>query len=67
LQPKAVVIPYSEALADLTRPAAVRLRRDFGKLLALIQIHALLHQGSRSRDQNGRIIAKFTDYERVRR
>jgi hypothetical protein len=38
-----VTIPYAKALAKLIPPAAVRLRRDFGSLLALIRSHALLH------------------------
>ncbi|MFO1320474.1 MAG: helix-turn-helix domain-containing protein [Burkholderiales bacterium] len=45
---------------------AVRLRRDFGQLLALIRAHALLHQATRDRDDDGRIIATLEDYAVVR-
>ena len=45
---------------------AVRLRRDFGQLLALIRAHAILHQATRERDGEGRIIATLEDYAVVR-
>jgi len=61
-----VVIPYAEALAEEIPPIAVRLRRDFGQLLALIRAHALLHQASRDRDGDGRIIATVEDYATLR-
>ncbi|MFO1320316.1 MAG: PriCT-2 domain-containing protein [Burkholderiales bacterium] len=61
-----VVIPYAEPLADQVPPIAVRLRRDFGQLLALIRTHALLHQATRDRDDDGRIIATLEDYAVVR-
>ena len=60
-----VTIPYADALADLVEPAAVRLRRDFGAVLALVQSHAILHQQTRPRDEAGRIIANLDDYEIV--
>jgi DNA-binding transcriptional ArsR family regulator len=62
-----VSIPYAKRLADLIPPVAVRLRRDFGALLNLIRAHALLHQASRDRDDEGRIIATIEeDYAAVR-
>jgi DNA-binding IclR family transcriptional regulator len=61
-----VVIPYSAELAERIPPVAVRLRRDFGQLLALIQAHALLHQATRERDAAGRILATLEDYAVVR-
>jgi len=48
-------------LAELIPPVAVRLRRDFGALLNLIRAHALLHQASRDRDAEGRIVATIED------
>jgi hypothetical protein len=45
---------------------AVRLRRDFGALLALISAHAVLHQASRERDGDGRVVANLDDYAVVR-
>jgi MarR family len=61
-----VWIPYARKLADLIPPVAVRLRRDFGALLNLIRAHALLHQATRERDGEGRIVATIEDYAAVR-
>jgi hypothetical protein len=61
-----VTIPYARQLAQLVPPAAVRLRRDFGSVLALIRAHAMLHQATRERDDTGRIIATLDDYTVVR-
>lgn len=61
-----VTIPYGRRLAELVPPVAVRLRRDFGTLLALVRAHAILHQQTRKRDPVGRIIATTDDYEQVR-
>jgi hypothetical protein len=62
-----VSVPYARILADLIPPVAVRLRRDFGALLNLIRAHALLHQASREREAEGRIVATIEeDYAAVR-
>lgn len=61
-----VAIPYAEALADRIPPVAVRLRRDFPAVLALIRAHAVLHQATRERDADGQIIAILADYAAVR-
>jgi hypothetical protein len=61
-----VTIPYALELAERIPPIAVRLRRDFGALLALIRAHAVLHQATRERDTDGRIIAATEDYAVVR-
>ena len=61
-----VVLPFGQALAQLTEPEAVRLRRDFGSILALIRANAVLHQANRERDQQGRIVASLEDYRTVR-
>jgi hypothetical protein len=61
-----VTIPYARQLARAVPPVAVRLRRDFGALLALIRAHALLHRGTRTLDYDGRIIATLDDYAAVR-
>ncbi|MHB1295305.1 MAG: hypothetical protein ACYC4R_09980 [Anaerolineae bacterium] len=60
-----VTIPFAHRLAAGTHPTAVRLRRDFGRVLVLIQAHALLHQANRQRDAQGRIIATVDDYAAV--
>ena len=63
----AVVVPYTGALAELIPPVAVRLRRDFRTLLALIETHALLHQATRSRaPDDGAVLASVEDYDVVR-
>jgi hypothetical protein len=62
-----VWIPYAKKPAELIPPVAVRLRRDFGALLNLIRAHALLHQATRERDAEGRIVATIEeDYAVVR-
>jgi hypothetical protein len=65
-QPNAVTIPYSLLLAELMPAVAVRLRRDFGAVLALISAHALLHQANRQCDVQGRVVATLDDYAAVR-
>jgi hypothetical protein len=60
-----VVIPFAVALSKKIPPVAVRLRRDFSTLLALISAHALLHRSTRATDQQGRIIATPADYAAV--
>jgi hypothetical protein len=61
-----VAIPYAPTLAELVPPIAVRLRRDFGAVLNLIQTHAILHQASRERNGEGHVVATLDDYARVR-
>jgi len=61
-----VVVPFATSLAELVPPVAVRLRRDFRLLLALIHAHALLHRERRARDDQGRILATLDDYAAVR-
>ena len=60
-----VVIPYAETLAEMVPPVAVRLRRDFGAVLALVKAHAILNQRTHERDKSGAIIADLADYEAV--
>jgi hypothetical protein len=61
-----VVVPFAEGLADLVPPVAIRLRRDFGQFLVLVQAHALLHRALRDLDGEGRIVATLDDYDEVR-
>jgi hypothetical protein len=61
-----VTIPYASLLAEKMGDVAVRLRRDFSVVLSLIKAHAILHQATRVRDVDGRIIATLVDYSRVR-
>ncbi|UVF21551.1 helix-turn-helix domain-containing protein [Microvirga terrae] len=60
-----VFIPFAQDLAALIPPIAVRLRRDFKLLLNLIKAHALLHQASRQRDEQGRVVAILEDYATI--
>ena len=60
-----VVIPYASVLAELTVPAAVRIRRDFNVILNLVKIVAILYQQQRKVDEYGRIIASVEDYRIV--
>jgi hypothetical protein len=52
-------------MAALADSRAVRLRRDFGAVLNLIRAHAILQQGTRERDSQGRILATLDDYATV--
>jgi len=61
-----VAVPYARELAAAIPPVAVRLRRDFGAVLNLVRAHAILHQASRERDTDGRIVATLEDYAHVR-
>ncbi len=61
-----VVVPYARQLADAIPPVALRLRRDVPMILGLIETHAILHQVTRERDAQGRIIATLDDYATVR-
>jgi len=60
-----VSIPYAHALADKSSAHAVRMRRDFGKVLSLIAAHTMLHQENRKRDDAGRVVATLDDYRTV--
>nr|WP_232523726.1 bifunctional DNA primase/polymerase [Nocardioides sp. MAH-18] len=65
-QDNRVVIPYARDLVARIPAVAVRLRRDVGALLSLIRTHALLHQATRRRDHDGRLVATLDDYGTVR-
>lgn len=66
VQDNRVDIPYATRLAERMGDAAVRLRRDFSVVLSLIKTHAILHQATRERDPEGRIVATLQDYRRIR-
>jgi len=59
------LVPFAEQLAELVDVTAVRMRRDFPTILTLINAHALLHEASRDRDDQGRILATISDYAAV--
>ena len=58
----AAVIPFAPALAEHMPRRPLRLRRDFDRLLGLIQIIAILHQRQRERDPERRVVATLADY-----
>jgi hypothetical protein len=60
-----VVIPFAEPFALGCNPAAVRLRRDFPMVMYLIKSHAALHLNHRQKDEQGRVIATYDDYQTV--
>jgi hypothetical protein len=60
-----VTIPFAKQLVAMIPPVAVRLRRDVKLLLNLIRTHALLHQATRERDEQGRIVATLADYAAI--
>jgi DNA-binding MarR family transcriptional regulator len=67
LEPLEVVIEYAPALAKLLQTDGLpsdstRLRRDFKRLLTLVQAVALLYQRQRERDSQGRLLATLDDY-----
>jgi hypothetical protein len=62
LKTTAVVIPFARKLAKNFPSLQVRSRRDFPKLLGLIEVSAYLHQHERERDEAGRIVASCEDY-----
>ena len=52
-----MVISFASKLADLIPAVAVRLRRVFPTVLALIEAHALLGEETRERTPEGAVIA----------
>jgi fructose-specific phosphotransferase system component IIB len=63
LDGRAVVVTQARDLVQAFPKTRVRARRDFGKLLALIQAHALLHQRQRPTDDEGRVLATNDDVQ----
>jgi hypothetical protein len=61
-----VEVPFASAVNKKVPPVAVRLRRDFSTVLTLVKAHAILHQATRERDPEGRIVADLDDYAVVR-
>lgn len=57
-----VRIPFSAQLAEGFPATRVRSRRDFPKLLGLIEASAFLHQHWRNKDADGSIVATPQDY-----
>lgn len=62
LRPLKVRIPYARWLAEHTPHQPLRIRRDFNKLLILINVVALLHQHQREVGIDGTLNASLADY-----
>lgn len=67
--PISVFVPFAEGLSaalihqSLSTP---RILRDYNKLISMVKAVAIIRQFLRKRDDQGRIIAELTDYEKVR-
>jgi hypothetical protein len=61
-----VVVPYAMELADALPADRLRSRRDFPRLINLIQASAFLHQHNRPHNSEGRIVASPDDYMEVK-
>lgn len=59
-------IPFARCIAAQIPPVAVRLRRDWNTIRALIKTHAIMHQRNRQTDDRGRVIATVDDYLAIR-
>jgi hypothetical protein len=62
LESRPVRIPFASQLAEHLPKNRIRTRRDFPKLLGLIEASAFLHQHQRNRDKAGNIVAAPQDY-----
>jgi len=60
-----VRIPFAKQLAECVPTLAIRIRRDFPKLLELIAASAMLHQAQRQKAGDGCLIASLDDYRVV--
>jgi hypothetical protein len=66
LGPLPVWIPFASQLAKCLPEDRIRSRRDFPKLLGLIEASAFLHQHQRGRDSDGNVTAAPRDYQIAR-
>lgn len=64
-QDNRVVVPFEDDIADLVDVSANRMRRDYDRIMDLVEAHAVLDQETRERDEEGRIVATLDDYEAV--
>lgn len=62
LEPLGVSVPFARELSGAFPTSQLRARRDFGRVLSLIRISALLHQRQRLRLPDGRVLATLADY-----
>lgn len=65
IRPYAVIIPFAEELSNRFPKSPIRVRRDYSKLMSLIENVTLLHQKQREiKAVNGveRVVATLADY-----
>jgi hypothetical protein len=60
LEPARVIVPYARRIR--VPSSQVRIRRDITRLLDVVRVIAWLHQHSRERDEEGRIVATEEDF-----
>lgn len=65
LEPSAVTIPFAPVIAEQFPDRKPRARRDVKRTFNLIRACAVLHQRSRQRDEEGRLVATPEDYRMV--
>lgn len=58
-----VAVPYAADLVGYLPLHHDRIKRDFYQVMALLQASALVHQFSRNRDDQGKVVASRSDYE----
>ena len=63
LEPAEVIIPFAERIKVPSQP--LRMRRDVPRLISLIRLVAWLHQETRGRDDQDRILATEHDFEKA--
>ncbi len=61
-----VVVPFATNLAERIPDRPLRLRRDFSRLLLLLQVTAILHQRQRQRNADGKVVTTLADYAMTR-
>lgn len=61
-----VIIPYAPSLPQHFPSSQVSMRRDFPRFIGLIKSSAALHQYRREKDDQGRVIASWADYDAAR-
>ena len=60
LEPAEVVVPFAKRINVPSQP--LRLRRDVPRLISIIRLVAWVHQHTRNRDDQGRVIATEKDF-----
>ncbi len=61
-----VEVSFALDIAALTLPISVEMRRAFPRLVNLVYAHAILHQATRLKTDDGHILATYDDYAAVR-